>query len=47
MLHGKIEYITDKPLGILLVSIEGKNDETLKAINYIKESTAEVEILNG
>lgn len=47
VLHGKIEYITDKPLGILLVSIEGKNDETLKAINYIKESTAEVEILNG
>lgn len=47
VLHGKIEYITDKPLGILLVSIEGKNDETLKAINYIKESTAEVEIING
>lgn len=46
ILHGKIEYITDRPLGLLVVSVEGEKNTVRKAIEYIKENTARVEIIH-
>lgn len=43
IIHGKIEYISGKPYGLLLVNITGEENEKLLAINYIKENVAEVE----
>jgi D-methionine transport system ATP-binding protein len=41
ILHGKIEYIAGKALGVLLVRIEGENSE--KAKEYLKNNTYKVE----
>ncbi|MCK9191574.1 MAG: methionine ABC transporter ATP-binding protein [Sphaerochaetaceae bacterium] len=45
ILSGKIEYINKKPLGILLVSIIGEESERLKAIEYLKDNTTKVELI--
>lgn len=45
ILHGKIEYISDKPLGILVVHIEGNSENVSQAENFIKESVADLEVL--
>ena len=47
VLHGKIEYINEKPLGILIVNIEGTEKNIESAVEFIKENTAEVELING
>jgi D-methionine transport system ATP-binding protein len=47
ILHGKIEYISNKPFGVLLVQFAGNNNEIEKAVNYIKERTYEMEVING
>lgn len=47
ILHGKIEYISDQPLGILVVHLEGKPENIAAAENYLKERAADVEVLNG
>ncbi len=47
ILHGKIEYIADKPLGILVVHIEGESENISLAENYIRECVADLEVLNG
>lgn len=43
IIHGKIDYIHGKPLGILLVQISGSDEEIRKAKQYIKENVAEME----
>ena len=40
ILHGNIEYIQDKPIGVLLISINGKKQDVENAIDYL-ESTIE------
>lgn len=47
ILHGKIEYISDRALGILIVHIDGENKDVAFAEAYIKEKAAEVEVLNA
>jgi D-methionine transport system ATP-binding protein len=47
ILHGKIEYITDKALGVLLVRIEGDIENISKAKEYLKNRTYKVEIIYG
>lgn len=47
ILHGKIEYITNKPFGILLVQLDGSLENIRKAENYLKERTFGVEVING
>lgn len=42
ILHGKIEYITDKPFGILVVQLNGESGNVAKAEQYLKEKTYEV-----
>jgi D-methionine transport system ATP-binding protein len=45
IIHGKIEYINDKPFGILIITISG-NKET-EAINYLKENTSNFTLIQG
>ncbi len=42
ILHGKIEYIQQKPIGILVVAIEGSEEECKKARQYIFENVEEI-----
>lgn len=43
ILHGKIDYINDKPLGILLINITGDTEEIKKAENYIRCNVSQVD----
>ena len=45
IIHGKIEYINDKPFGILIITIEGSKKE--EAINYLKENTSNFTLIKG
>ncbi|MDF2596288.1 MAG: Phosphonate-transporting ATPase [Clostridia bacterium] len=45
ILHGKIEYIQNKPIGILVVSIEGEEQALQEALSYIRANVEEIEIL--
>ncbi|HEX2927045.1 MAG TPA: methionine ABC transporter ATP-binding protein [Ruminiclostridium sp.] len=42
ILHGKIEYIQRKPIGILLVTLEGTPDQCMKAKTFIAENVEEI-----
>ncbi|PQD94424.1 methionine ABC transporter ATP-binding protein [Pradoshia eiseniae] len=44
-LHGSIEYIQDLPLGIFIMELRGQKEEIHKAISYIKNREAEVEVI--
>lgn len=43
ILHGKIDYIDNKPLGILLINITGSKEDIDNAKKYLKENVAEFE----
>jgi D-methionine transport system ATP-binding protein len=45
ILHGKIEYITGKPIGILVIAIDGNEPDVEKSIDTLKENVAELELL--
>ena len=45
ILHGKIEYIASKPLGILYVNIKGSKANIDKAIKKLKERTYSTEVV--
>lgn len=45
ILHGKIEYINGQPIGILLVNLQGDNDQIQDVIGYLKEKTAYTEVI--
>ena len=47
ILHGKIEYISNKPVGILVIKLDGKEENVGQAVAYLRERAAEVEVLNG
>lgn len=47
ILHGKIEYIADQPLGILVVHLEGDKENIESAENYLKTRVADLEVLNA
>ena len=47
ILHGKIEYITNKPFGILLVQLHGLPENIKEAEQYLISRTFKVEIING
>jgi len=47
ILHGKIEYISDKPLGVLVVHIEGNGEDVSHAEKYIGERVADLEVLHA
>lgn len=47
VLHGKIEYIDEKPLGVLLLNINESSAQIERIISYLKERTASVEVFHG
>ncbi|MDR1285139.1 MAG: methionine ABC transporter ATP-binding protein [Campylobacteraceae bacterium] len=48
ILHGKIEYINETPLGILIVNIKNENSAKVdNIINYLKQKTTLTEVFNG
>ena len=46
ILHGRIEYIGNQPLGILLVQINGENHDVSNIIQYLKDNTAATEVIH-
>lgn len=47
VLHGKIEYIDDRPLGILIVEATGDKDKIASALIYIRGRVAAAEVIHG
>ena len=45
ILHGKIEYIGGRPIGILLVAVDIPRERLPELIAHLKERTAELEVL--
>ncbi|MFE4703663.1 methionine ABC transporter ATP-binding protein [Peribacillus simplex] len=45
ILHGKIEYIQDVPLGILIIELIGDAAQIHSALQYIKNRSSSVEVL--
>lgn len=45
ILHGKIEYIQEMPLGIFIMELSGEQAEIERAIHYINERTRHVEVI--
>lgn len=43
ILHGKIEYITGKPYGVLLVSLKGSEQARADALRYLEEHASSVQ----
>ena len=46
ILHGKIEYIDDRPFGILIVQLIGEQDEIEKSLDYLSKNTYKTEVIN-
>ncbi|MCP8615819.1 methionine ABC transporter ATP-binding protein [Salirhabdus salicampi] len=46
ILHGKIEYIGDIPLGIFVMELLGERSEIEKAIQFLDERTKHVEVIS-
>ncbi|MBR4840685.1 MAG: ATP-binding cassette domain-containing protein [Paludibacteraceae bacterium] len=46
ILHGKIEYISDKPFGILIVQLIGAQEELDKSLDYLRKNTYRTEVIN-
>jgi len=45
ILHGRIEYIGDRPIGILIVSLEGEPDHVDDALHHLEIQVAKLEVL--
>lgn len=45
IIHGKIEYIGNCPIGILVINLKGKEEEIKLAVDYINTRTAFTEVL--
>ncbi|EKT60256.1 virulence-associated ABC transporter ATP-binding protein SfbB [Providencia burhodogranariea] len=48
ILHGKIEYLGERALGILVVQLTAEDPAAVvQAVDYIRNRTAQVEVING
>jgi D-methionine transport system ATP-binding protein len=47
ILHGKIEYIQDMPLGIFIMELTGDESEIKRAIEYIAQRTNGLEVITS
>lgn len=47
VLHGKIEYINDRPLGLLILEAVGAETEIARALSYLQGRVAQAEIIYG
>ncbi|QBP39640.1 methionine ABC transporter ATP-binding protein [Paenisporosarcina antarctica] len=46
-LHGSIEYIQEKPLGLFLMEIKGEPDDVTRAISYMEGRGAQAEVIRN
>lgn len=46
ILHGKIEYIQGRPLGVFILQLTGEKQERQQALGYLEQATAETEVIN-
>ncbi len=44
-LHGSIEYIQERPLGIFIMELTGQKNEIQSALQYIEKRAAQVEVI--
>ncbi|OLR60224.1 methionine ABC transporter ATP-binding protein [Anaerostipes sp. 494a] len=47
IINGKVDYIHDKPFGVLIVILRGSGKERKKALEYIQKNVYRLEILGG
>lgn len=47
ILHGKIEFIKKKPLGVLYICIDGDEENKAKAIEFINDNAGRTEVLRN
>ncbi|UFU00191.1 methionine ABC transporter ATP-binding protein [Radiobacillus kanasensis] len=47
ILHGKVEYIQDVPLGIFIMEMNGAEQEVDKAIEFLRNRVSKVEVLTN
>ena len=47
ILHGRIEYIAGKPIGILLINITGSKKSIADTVAFFASRTAHTEVING
>ena len=47
ILHGKIEYISDQALGILVIDLEGSDTDVFAAEDFLRARVAEVVVLSA
>jgi D-methionine transport system ATP-binding protein len=45
ILHGKIEYVDDRPIGILIISLDGDADNIQRALGHLKTQVARLEVI--
>lgn len=45
ILHGKIEYISGRPIGILYINVLGNKEVVEEAIEYLREKTERLEVI--
>lgn len=45
ILHGKIEYVAERPIGLLVVVIDGEDGALVDAINFLRSRAGNVEVL--
>lgn len=45
ILHGKVEYIKERPLGIFIMELKGDQQEVGNAIAYLKKRVKQVEVI--
>ncbi|WP_377891824.1 methionine ABC transporter ATP-binding protein [Alkalihalobacillus sp. R86527] len=46
ILHGKVEYIQDTPLGVFIMDVSGDDTEVYQAISYLEKRVNNVEVIN-
>jgi len=45
ILHGKIEYIDDRPIGILIISLDGAPADVQQATDHLRNQVARLEVI--
>ncbi|WP_270182984.1 methionine ABC transporter ATP-binding protein [Alkalihalobacillus sp. CinArs1] len=46
ILHGKVEYIQETPLGVFIMDVSGEESEVSRAIAYLEKRVNNVEVIN-
>jgi len=45
ILHGKVEYIRDEPLGVFIMELKGERADVQQAISYLEKRMQQVEVI--